>query len=46
MNQINDLSLRPMTDLLAIQTIDSHKHLLESVVNKTALCFFAATNRN
>jgi hypothetical protein len=35
-----------MNDLLAEQTIEDHKYLLEHIENKCAIAFFACINRN
>jgi hypothetical protein len=46
MQQINNFSLTPMNDVLAEQTIEDHKYLLELVENKCAIAFYACINRN
>lgn len=46
MQQINNFSLTPMNDLLAKQTIDDHKYLLELVENRCAIAYFSCVNRN
>ena len=35
-----------MNDVIADQTIEDHKYLLELVENRCAIAFYAATNRN
>jgi hypothetical protein len=35
-----------MNDIIADQTIEDHKYLLELVENRCAIAFYAATNRN
>ena len=35
-----------MNDVIADQTIEDHKYLLEIVENRCAIAFYAATNRN
>ena len=46
MQQINNFSLTPMNEVLAKQTIEDHKYLLELVENRAAIAFFAVSNRN
>ena len=35
-----------MNDVLAKQTIEDHKYLLELVENRAAIAYFAVSNRN
>jgi hypothetical protein len=44
--QIKGITMTPMNDLMAEQTIEDHKYLLEQVENKAAIAYFAAANRN
>ena len=46
MQQINNFSLTPMNDVIAEQTIEDHKYLLEHVENRCAISYFAVRNRN
>ena len=38
--------MTPMNDMLAKQTIEDHKYLLELVENRAAIAYFACVNRN
>ena len=38
--------MTPMNDTIACKTIEDHRYLLELVENRTAIAFFAVSNRN